>query len=180
MSDQSPASLHCYKHPERETLLRCNRCNQPICSSCAVRTPTGYRCKDCINGQQKIFDTARTGDIILGVVIALILGFVGGYASAMGFLTLFLAPIVGVIIAETVRWAVKKRRSRLLAQVTTAAAALGSLPHVIITIVSILMVSQMGGSFAVSLLLPLLWKGAFTFLVASTVYYRLQGIRIPG
>ena len=31
----------CYNHPTRATLLRCNNCERPICSSCAIRTPTG-------------------------------------------------------------------------------------------------------------------------------------------
>ncbi len=37
MSDET--TLHCYLHPERETLLRCNNCERPICTKCAVLTP---------------------------------------------------------------------------------------------------------------------------------------------
>ena len=42
-SDGEPESLTCANHPDRETLLRCNKCGKPICISCAVRTPVGYR-----------------------------------------------------------------------------------------------------------------------------------------
>ena len=63
----------CYKHPDRKTLLRCNKCNRPICLECAVQTPTGYRCKDCIKSQQKNFDTAEAKDYVIGAVIAFIL-----------------------------------------------------------------------------------------------------------
>ena len=42
----------------------------PICSECAVLTPTGYRCKECVRGQQKVFDTARWIDYPLAIVIA--------------------------------------------------------------------------------------------------------------
>ena len=52
-------TLYCYVHPNRPTSLRCNRCERPICAECAVRTPTGYRCPECIRSQQKIFDTAK-------------------------------------------------------------------------------------------------------------------------
>ena len=38
----------CYRHPEVETGLRCNRCNKLICAQCAQRTPVGFRCPDCI------------------------------------------------------------------------------------------------------------------------------------
>ncbi len=40
----------CANHPERETGLRCNRCGKPICSQCAVQTPVGYRCRECVRG----------------------------------------------------------------------------------------------------------------------------------
>jgi hypothetical protein len=32
----------------RETLLRCNRCDRPMCTECAVQHPVGLRCKECI------------------------------------------------------------------------------------------------------------------------------------
>ncbi len=42
----------CYRHPQVETGLRCNRCNRPICPRCARQTPVGYRCPDCIGQVQ--------------------------------------------------------------------------------------------------------------------------------
>jgi hypothetical protein len=35
--------LICANYPGRETGLRCNRYNKPICASFAVQTPVGYR-----------------------------------------------------------------------------------------------------------------------------------------
>ena len=64
-SVETTPKLNCYNHPQRETMLRCNRCERPICSECAVLTPTGYRCKECIRGQQKTFDTSRPLDLPL-------------------------------------------------------------------------------------------------------------------
>ncbi|HNW14496.1 MAG TPA: B-box zinc finger protein, partial [Anaerolineaceae bacterium] len=58
-----PDTLYCKNHPQRETYLRCNRCNDPICVQCAVLTPTGYRCKNCISGQQKVFETSEGLDV---------------------------------------------------------------------------------------------------------------------
>ena len=40
-------TLRCYRHPERETLLRCGRCERPICLACQVRHPVGVRCPEC-------------------------------------------------------------------------------------------------------------------------------------
>lgn len=39
--------LYCYSHPDRETLLRCGRCERPICAECAIRHPVGLRCPSC-------------------------------------------------------------------------------------------------------------------------------------
>ncbi len=49
--------LYCANHPHRETSLRCNRCEKAICPECAVLTPIGYRCQECVRAQQKTFDT---------------------------------------------------------------------------------------------------------------------------
>ncbi len=126
MADTTP-KYYCYNHPQRETMLRCNRCERPICSECAVLTPTGYRCKECIRGQQKTFDTAQWLDYPLAVAAAGVLSFLGSYlAGFLWFFILMAAPIVGVIIAEAVRWVVHRRRSRLLWQVTTVAVVVGS------------------------------------------------------
>jgi hypothetical protein len=78
-----------------------------------------------------------------------------------------------MIISEAVRWAVRRRRSRLLFRVTTAAVILGALPLVVVPLLFMLMGG--GGRFG---LFSLLWPGVYLFLVASTTYYRLSGIQI--
>lgn len=174
MTEPTASKLYCYNHPDRETYLRCNRCNRPICTSCAVLTPTGYRCKECVRGQQKTFETAQSLDPIVGFVIAAVLAFIGSFAARiMGFFTIFIAPIIGLGITAAIRYAVKKRRSRLLFTVSAAGAAIGSLPFLVIGLIAILV----SGSFGFSLL-SLVWQGLYTFLITSTVYYRLSGIQI--
>ena len=68
------AALHCANHPDRETMLRCNKCDKPICYECAVRTPVGYRCKECVREQQNIYYNAEKSDVLIGGVVALLLG----------------------------------------------------------------------------------------------------------
>jgi len=67
---EAPTPIYCANHPQVETSLRCNRCGKPICPKCAVSTPTGYRCRECVRGQQKVFETAEWYDYPLAVVIA--------------------------------------------------------------------------------------------------------------
>jgi hypothetical protein len=165
--------LYCYNHPERETLLRCNNCERPICSECAVLTPTGYRCKECVRGQQKKFETAHTIDYFTTVVIAAALSFVGSLlVPILGFLIIFVGPIAGVIIAEAVRWATGRRRSKLMFQLAAGAAAAGSLPLLLPRFIPLLM------GMSTFNILSLVWQGVYTFLVITTVYYRLSGIQI--
>lgn len=38
---------YCARHPQVETLLRCGRCEAPICPRCMVHSGVGIRCPDC-------------------------------------------------------------------------------------------------------------------------------------
>ena len=173
MSDTYP-TLHCANHPDVETSLRCNNCEKPICPKCAKLTPTGYRCKDCVRNQQKVFETAEWYDYPLAFIIAVVLSYLGSLIAAfIGFFVLFIAPIIGVIVAEAVRFVVRRKRSLRLFQLSTLAAVLGSLPPLI----PILFNLFLGGSLMGSMW-NLLWQGLYTFTVATTIYYRLRGINI--
>lgn len=167
--------MYCYNHPQRETLLRCNRCERPICQSCAVLTPTGYRCKECVRGQQKIFDTARWWDYPLTVITAGVLSFFGMLISGMfGFWAVFIGPLAGMIIAEAVRFVVHKRRSKPLPYMAAGTVLLGGLVRPLFLLVVTLIAK---GDLTIALF-GSLWPAVFAVLAASTVFYRLKGIRI--
>jgi membrane associated rhomboid family serine protease len=44
---RAPEALHCYRHPDRETLLSCSSCDRPICTSCMTQAAVGVRCPEC-------------------------------------------------------------------------------------------------------------------------------------
>ena len=172
----SPPILYCDNHPNTETSLRCNRCEKPICPKCAVSTPTGYRCTECVRGQQKAYDTAQWYDYLISFTVAGVLSLIGSWIiPKLGFFTIFLAPIAGVIIAEVVRFTLRRRRSRRLFKGTAAATALGSLPILLFAVLSALPFLTQGGIY---LLLGLVWQGLYTFIVTTTVYYRIAGIQL--
>jgi hypothetical protein len=167
---ETPVPIMCANHPQVKTTLRCNRCEKPICIKCAVLTPTGYRCKECVRGQQKIFDTAIPQDYIIGGATSCILAFIGSYIIPfMGFFTIFLSPIVGVIIAEAARFLVHRRRSPRLFKTIAAMTAIGCIPLILFALVLI----PLGSDF-----FTLIWRGVYAFVVTSTVYYRISGIKI--
>ena len=37
----------CYRHPDRETGLRCSNCERPICPDCSIDATFGQRCPEC-------------------------------------------------------------------------------------------------------------------------------------
>ena len=175
MTQTTTETLYCYVHPNRETSLRCNNCNRPICAECAVHTPTGYRCKECVKTQQKIFDTALPQDYIFGFIVAALLSlgaaflvtFVIGIGfGILGWFLLFIgAPTAGVIIAEAVRTTTRKRRSRPLFMTVAIAVVVGALPIIL-------------GALARGSLYPILFQAVYLVLVVPTVYARLSGIQM--
>jgi membrane associated rhomboid family serine protease len=42
----------CYRHPGRETGVRCQRCERPICPDCMVPAPVGVQCVECVRRLQ--------------------------------------------------------------------------------------------------------------------------------
>lgn len=169
-------TLYCVNHPDRETLLRCNQCEQPICVQCAIQTPTGYRCKSCVRGQQKKFNTAKTSDYVFAPVIAAALSFTGSFlVGFLGFFTIFAAPFFGLIIMRAVRSVIKNRRSNTLFFATAAAGAIGSLPLLITALIPAINGLRAGG-FNIYYLLPLVWRAAYSILTTGAIYYRLKGI----
>jgi hypothetical protein len=45
--------VYCARHPKTETLLRCGRCDTPICPRCMVHAGVGIRCPDCAANPQR-------------------------------------------------------------------------------------------------------------------------------
>ena len=167
-------ATYCYAHPTRETSLRCKRCDRPMCASCAVRTPTGYVCKDCVRAQQKTFDTAMWYDYLIGFGVTFALSLIassltGVVASFLGFYMIFIAAAVGggagTFIANIALRAVNKRRSKSLFASCAIGVVVGAIP-------------VMAALFFMGNILALISIGVYIVVVTPTVYSRLSGIQL--
>ncbi|MEU7822704.1 rhomboid family intramembrane serine protease [Catellatospora sp. NPDC049133] len=43
-----PPVPSCYRHPGRETYLKCSRCERPICPDCMIPASVGHHCPECV------------------------------------------------------------------------------------------------------------------------------------
>ena len=122
--------MHCANHPNVETYLRCNKCGKPICSKCAVRTPVGYRCRECVNAQQRVFYADfRPTDYVVAAVVSLPLALVAGWLIPnLSWYVIILGPLVGGGIAEVAHWAIRRRRGQYTWLVVCGCIVAGALP----------------------------------------------------
>ncbi len=58
---QSPAAAPtCYRHPDRPTYVRCNRCDRYICTDCMQDAAVGHQCVDCVHAGARTVRAPRT------------------------------------------------------------------------------------------------------------------------
>ena len=151
----------CTKHPQHETSLRCNRCDRYICHECAVHTPVGYRCRECVAAHDRLFFDASAIDALrIAVVCAL---YAAGGALAISIirfllLSLLLAFALGPLAGESARRAIGRRRSKQAA----LAAGGGSLAGALV-------VGALFGELSLSLLL---FAALFAFLASGRLRWR--------
>jgi hypothetical protein len=183
----SSTTTYCINHPKTETLLRCIKCGNPVCLKCVIRTPVGFRCKQCTNVQFAGYYNATSLDHIIVAIVGTIASVIaGGIATLIGgifwFFVIFYAPAVGGVIAEIIRRSIQKRRGKYIWLVACGSVVLGGLIAVgALPLLAILTVAfnqpRMLGSIASSGILRAFFNlGVWIYIVMAvgTVYVRLK------
>jgi len=88
----------CYRHTDRETWIRCQRCERPICPDCMNNAAVGFHCPNCVKeanrgsrqtrtpyGGQRVADPRLTSFVLIGInlVVWLLVQVTGGRTSAL-------------------------------------------------------------------------------------------------
>ncbi len=77
----------CYRHPDRETGIRCTRCDRSICGDCMISASVGFQCPECVRGGSAtassrprtltgapvVSDTRLVTKILIGINLAVFL-----------------------------------------------------------------------------------------------------------
>lgn len=87
----------CYRHPDRETYISCQRCGRPICPDCMRDASVGFHCPTCVAegakqtrqgrtayGGTRSADPRQTSIVLIGINVAvwLLITATGGGGSA--------------------------------------------------------------------------------------------------
>src|SRR5207248_9680104 len=95
----SAETLRCARHPNVETVLRCGRCETPICPRCLIPTPVGARCPTCAQVKRfalllKPAELARAigFGVLVGAIGTVIATFIGGFLPLLAWM------VVGFVV----------------------------------------------------------------------------------
>ncbi|MGZ8737336.1 MAG: rhomboid family intramembrane serine protease [Nocardioides sp.] len=104
----------CYRHTDRETHIRCQRCERPICPDCMNQAAVGFQCPTCVREGSKTVRQAgtayggkRSGNpaltsqvlIVINVAVYLLITATGGSGSPWLY-RLALLPTTGTAIID--------------------------------------------------------------------------------
>jgi membrane associated rhomboid family serine protease len=100
----------CYRHPGRETYIRCARCERYICPDCMTAAPVGFQCPECVGEGARTVRQPTTvlggqvreqgGNLVTKILIGInvgvwLLGLAVGFGTLAGRFALFRLEFLG-------------------------------------------------------------------------------------
>lgn len=129
-------TMHCYRHPKRETRVSCATCGRPICTECMVPTDVGIKCPDDARlprgaraGAMKTNQIVRS--LLAGLAVAVVGFFVVLAIFQVGFFTLILSALAGYGAGTLVHRAGGRNGGPVAMAISGVAVALAYAPFVV-------------------------------------------------
>jgi hypothetical protein len=124
--DEDSHTLRCARHPGTETVLRCGRCETPICPRCMVETPVGARCPTCA-GVKRFSLLVKPAELARAIAYGVGIGALGTLVYTF---VPFLGPlislaVVGFGVGHFVSIGANRKRARELAPIAVACLLVG-------------------------------------------------------
>jgi hypothetical protein len=129
VDDETP-TLRCARHPGTATVLRCGRCETPICPRCMVATPVGARCPSCA-GVKRFRLLLKPAELVRAIAYGVAVGALGTVIyELVGSFIPFLGPLIGFMIVgfgvgQAVSVGANRKRARELAPIAVACLFVG-------------------------------------------------------
>jgi hypothetical protein len=147
-------TMHCYRHPNRETRVSCATCGRPICTDCMVPTDVGIKCPDDARlprgaraGVMKGNQVARS--FLAGVAVVLLGALIVYYVlPQIGFGRLILSALAGYGAGTLIHRAGGRNGGPLAMVISGVAVAMAFVPSLVQPILN--------GNLPIFLLLPAL------------------------
>lgn len=177
-------NTYCQVHTNTATGLRCNNCTRLMCAKCAVQTPVGYRCQQCIRERESAFFNADVLYYAKLLGVTTVLSALGAFlASLVGFFIFifFISAAIGGGIGEAALRVTRGQRGRYAAELGTVGVILGAFLLVLLLYLQIpaparafLQLSAPQKITFLEFLFAQLGLMLYTVIVAVTVYGRLN------
>lgn len=123
-------NTYCQVHTDTQTGLRCNNCGRLMCAKCAVQTPVGYRCQQCVRQREQTFYNADTLYYVKLVGVIAVMSAAGAFfAQFIGFFifVFFISAAAAGVISEAALRVTKAQRGAYAGPAAAAAVVLGAL-----------------------------------------------------
>lgn len=126
-ADVEARPIFCARHPKVETVIRCGRCNTPICPRCRVDSPVGLRCPDCA-GVKRVNLGGSPSVVATAVAYGFGAAFVGAVVvTLVPFLSLLGTAAAGYFSGEAFSRGARRRGGKQLAWLAVATFVAGYL-----------------------------------------------------
>lgn len=126
-AEADDCQMFCYRHPTTETWLRCGRCDQPICTKCAVQGPVGFRCRECGRVANDPLTSFTPRQLVLGLGVSTAAGAVAGFVGAyIGFFSIVIGYFAGRIVADAVTRVIGYKRGPVMLVILFGGILVGS------------------------------------------------------